>query len=138
MNYSKKWTWKVGTTFIRFNIKRNVWYTMKLCQKCFFTFYLLYWDNFSDRRFRFFLILIRNFRIPYSYSLKRYESELSVVCRLWSQIFKSSYWKVVWVSAWSAHMCCTCTEEANLKRYVIPGCPDVNYKFIKIIYFLLM
>ena len=46
------------------------------------------WDNFSDRRFRFFLILIRNFRIPYSYSLKRYESGLSVVCRLWSQNFQ--------------------------------------------------
>ena len=23
-----------------------------------------------------------------------------------------------WVGAWSVHMCCTCTEEADVKRYV--------------------
>ena len=30
-----------------------------------------------------------------------------------------------WVSAWSVHMGCTYTEEADVKRYVILGSPDV-------------
>ena len=28
-------------------------------------------------------------------------------------------------SALSVHMCCTCTEETDVKRYVIPGSRDV-------------
>ena len=49
-------------------------------------------ENESKRAFHiedlfFSVILIRNFRIPYSYSLKRKRSRLSVIRRLWSQIF---------------------------------------------------